>query len=117
MRSEGKSQKQSVAIALRKAGVKKKNPTGSMWKNPLLWVGGGALAAFVGFRVWSASKAAPPPSASVTVTLPPSPTFPTAPAGSPAASMTPAQINDALAPYAANPFEFASHYQQLYTPV
>lgn len=96
LRREGYPQKQAVAIALRKAGRKmrgkskdnkrlalkaahkyrakkaRRNPTGGWMKSPVVWIGGGALVAFFGYRWW-ASKAsttatALPPSSSASPT-------------------------------------------------
>ena len=124
LRREGRPEKQAVAIALRKSGkARKRNPTGGWAKSPVLWIGGGALVALVGYRIWAAksapsSSAAPLPGATTsttaTITLPGGSVMPAPPPGSPGASMTPAQIQDALAAVSGDPFLFAQKYNEIY---
>lgn len=65
LRREGYPQRQSVAIALRTAGVprkknmkkRRKNPVPKMLQNPLVWILGGGVVAAVGYAVWSRSTA------------------------------------------------------------
>lgn len=65
LRREGRSQSQSVAIALRTAGVpRKRNPAGGFFKNPLVWVLGGAALAWGGYAWLSSRPAASPPATS-----------------------------------------------------
>jgi hypothetical protein len=58
MRREGYPQRVAVAAALRKAGVKKKNPLPRWAQNPLLWILGGGAAAWGGYMLWTRSQAA-----------------------------------------------------------
>lgn len=56
LRSEGYPQKQAVAIALKKAGLSRKNPIGGGWtKNPLVWILGGGAVAWGGYMLFRKS--------------------------------------------------------------
>jgi len=112
LRREGYPQKQAVAIALKKAGLsyyREENPAGGgFWKSPLVWIGGGALVAIVGYHIWKA-----PAAAAATPSAAPAYAPFTVRPNSPAASMTADQIRAALAPYATDPFQFASKANEL----
>lgn len=64
LRSEGYPEKQAVAISLKKAELsklhrrRKKNPSGGFLQNPIVWIAGGGLAAFLVYHFWPVS---PPP--------------------------------------------------------
>lgn len=108
LRREGRPEKQAVAIALRKAGKARKRNSAGWTQSPILWVGGGAVIALIGYRIWASSKtpASPSPASVVTHAV--------APAGTPASTMTPAQIQAALAPYVNDPILFGQKYLELY---
>ena len=54
-----------MAIALRKAGkARKRNPAPGWTKSPILWIGGGAVVALVGYRIWASRSGSSGTSAS-----------------------------------------------------
>lgn len=116
LRHEGYPQKQAVAIAMRKAGIsRKRNPAGGWMKNPVVWIGGGALVALVGYHIWAAAKAPQAASGGAAPSPSGAPAYApfTVKPGSPAESMTADQIRAALAPYTGNPFLLAQHMNAL----